>query len=174
MSELQPIAERVAVLLTQRGETIAIAESAAGGLMTAALLTVPGASRYFLGGAVLYTGAARQALLGITPEDMTGIRPATEAYALLVALRCRERMASTWALAETGVAGPAGNRYGDPAGHACFAVSGPGEAVLTIETASGDRALNMRAFAAGGLELLERVLAANHAPTLETQRSPLP
>jgi nicotinamide-nucleotide amidase len=158
MSELQPIAERVAVRLIKRGETIAIAESAAGGLIAAALLTVPGASRYFLGGAVLYTGAARQALLGITPEDMVGIRPATEAYAQLVALRCRERLGATWALAETGAAGPAGNRYGDPAGHACFALSGPHEEVLTIETGLTDRAANMRAFAAAGLGLLESVL----------------
>ena len=159
MSELQPIAERVAVRLIKRGETIAIAESAAGGLIAAALLTVPGASRYFLGSAVLYTGAARQALLGITSEDMAGLRPATEAYAQLVALRCRERLGATWALAETGAAGPAGNRYGDSAGHACFAVSGPREEVLTINTGLTDRAANMRAFAAGGLEVLENALA---------------
>jgi PncC family amidohydrolase len=160
MSELQLSAESIAVRLIERGETIAIAESAAGGLIAAALLMVPGASRYFLGGAVLYTGAARQALLGITPEDMAGIRPATEAYAQLVALRSRERLGATWALAETGAAGPTGNRYGDPAGHACIAVSGPREQVLTIQTGYTDRAANMRAFAAGGLKLLERSLAA--------------
>jgi PncC family amidohydrolase len=156
--EPQPIAERVAVRLTERGETIAIAESAAGGLIAAGLLTVPGASRYFLGGAVLYTRAARQALLGITPEDMTGVRPATEAYAQLVALRCRERLGATWGLAETGAAGPAGNSYGDPAGHTCIAVSGPCDEVRTIATGSMDRAANMRAFAAAGLGLLETVL----------------
>ena len=158
MPELQPIAERVAVRLTERGETIAIAESAAGGLIAAALLMVPGASRYFLGGAILYTGAARRALLGITPDDMAGIRPATEAYAQLVAHSCRERLGATWALAETGAAGPAGNRYGDPAGHACIAASGPHADVRTIATGSIDRTANMSAFAAAGLGLLETVL----------------
>jgi nicotinamide-nucleotide amidase len=158
MSELQPITERVAARLIERGETIAVAESAAGGLIAAALLTVPGASRYFLGGAILYTGAARRALLGIGPDDLAGIRPASEPYAQLVARRCREGMGPTWALAETGAAGPAGNRYGDPAGHACIAVSGPREEVRTIATGSTDRAANMRRFAAAALGLLECVL----------------
>jgi nicotinamide-nucleotide amidase len=134
MSELEPIAERVAGRMIERRETIAIAESAAGGLIAAALLRVPGASKYFLGGAVLYTGAARQALLGITPDDMAGMRPASEPYAQLVARRCRERMGASWGLAETGAAGPTGNRYGDSAGHPCVAVSGPRDEVRTIET----------------------------------------
>ena len=136
------------------------AESAAGGLIAAALLRVPGASKYFLGGAVLHTGAARQALLGITPDDMAGMRPASEPYAQLVARRCRERMGASWGLAETGAAGPTGNRYGDSAGHACVAVSGPRDEVRTIETGSPDRAANMRAFAVAALALLEAALAA--------------
>jgi nicotinamide-nucleotide amidase len=120
---------------------------------------VPGASSYFLGGAVLYTGIARRALLGIGHEDMAGIRPATDPYARLVARRCRERMAATWALAETGAAGPAGNRYGDAAGHACVAVAGPREEVRKVATGSSDRAANMRAFAAAALGLLEEALS---------------
>jgi nicotinamide-nucleotide amidase len=137
--------------LRARSETLAVGESSSGGLIAASLLAQAGASAFFLGGAVLYTGQAREGLLGITPADMQGVRPSTEAYALLVARRLRERLGATWGLAESGAAGPAGNRYGDASGHSCFAISGPIEDVLTIETGSVDRLANMRAFASEAL-----------------------
>ena len=151
-------AGRLGERLRARGETIAVAESSAGGLIAASLLAQPGASAFFLGGAVVYTGTARAALLGITPADMEGMRSASEPYALLLARRLCERFGATWGLAETGAAGPSGNRYGDAAGHSCFAISGPVEAVRTIETGSGDRQGNMRIFAASALALLSEAL----------------
>jgi PncC family amidohydrolase len=154
MEELLPLAEQVGQLLKTRGETIAVAESSAGGLISAALLAVPGASAYFLGGAVVYTRIARSALLGIPDSAMEGMRASTEAYALLLARTARSRFDTTWAVAETGATGPTGNRYGDAAGHACFAVSGLSERSSTLETGSADRLANMRAFAATGLQLL--------------------
>jgi PncC family amidohydrolase len=159
MNDLLPLAERISALLQQRHETIAIAESSAGGLIAAALLAVPGASAYFLGGAVVYTKAARAALLGITEAQLTGIRPATEAYALLLARTVRARHGATWGLAETGATGPTGNRYGDAAGHTCLAIAGPVERAVTIETRGSDRRANMRAFAARALDLLTAELA---------------
>jgi len=159
MQNLLPMAERLGALLKERKETVAVSESSTGGLVSAALLAVPGASAYFLGGAVVYTRQARGALLGITDADMTGLRPSTEAYALLLARRARERFGAGWAIAETGATGPTGNRYGDAAGHSCIAVVGSGERVLTIETGSPDRAANMRAFAAAALDLLQQALA---------------
>jgi PncC family amidohydrolase len=158
MVDLDSIAARVARRLIARGETIAISESSAGGLISAALLAVPGASAYFLGGAVVYTGAARLALLGITPDDMTGMRPSSEPYAALLARTVRTKFAATWGLSETGATGPTGNRYGDAAGHACVGLDGPAGRVRTIETGSPDRAANMRVFAAAALELLESAL----------------
>lgn len=160
MTDLQATAFRIATALVERGETIAVSESAAGGLVAAALLQVPGASRYFLGGGVIYTAAAREALLGITAAEMSGMRSASALYAKLAARTVRERLAATWGLAETGAAGPTGNRYGDAAGHACLALSGPVEAARTLETGSSDRAANMRAFALAALSLLEETLAA--------------
>ena len=154
MQGLLTLAEAVAARLRARGETVAVAESSAGGLIAAALLAQPGASAFFLGGAVVYTRQARDALLGITAADMAGLRPSTEPYALLLARRMRERLGATWALAETGAAGPGGNRYGDAPGHACLAVAGPTEMARTLETGSADRAANMRAFAAAALALL--------------------
>jgi PncC family amidohydrolase len=158
MNELLPITERIGAQLKARRETIAVAESSAGGLISASLLAVPGASAYFLGGAVIYTHRARGTLLGITDGAMEGMRSATEPYALLLARTVRERFATSWGLAETGATGPTGNRYGDAAGHACFAIAGPLERAITLETGHGDRARNMRAFAAAALELLERNL----------------
>jgi nicotinamide-nucleotide amidase len=128
--------------------------TSAGGLIAASLLAQPGASLFFVGGAVVYTRQAREALLGIAADDMEGMRSASEPYALLLARRLRERLGATWGLAETGAAGPSGNRYGDAPGHSCFAVSGAVEAVRTIETGSDDRQANMRAFTAAALALL--------------------
>ena len=154
MDALAPLAEQIAARLIARKETIAIAESSTGGLVSAALLAVPGASAYFVGGAVVYTKAARAALMGVGDADMQGLRPSTEAYALLLAKRARERMGATWAIAETGATGPTGNRYGDAAGHTCIAVVGPVERAITLETGSADRRANMDAFAKRALELL--------------------
>jgi PncC family amidohydrolase len=158
MNDLLPLAEKVAILLKARRETVAIAESSAGGLISAALIALPGASAYFLGGAVVYTYAARGVFLDIPEAALAGVRPATEPYALLLARRVRQSLVATWGLAETGATGPTGNRYGDPAGHACLAVAGPAEGAITLETRQTDRLVNMRAFAGAALELLAQSL----------------
>src|SRR5476651_1162664 len=142
MQSLTPLAEKIAARLIERRETIAIAESSTGGLIAAALLAIPGASAYFVGGAVVYTKVARLGLLGIADAEMTNMRASTEAYALLCARRIREKNATTWGLGETGATGPSGNRYGDAAGHSCMAVAGPIESVITLETGSADRRAN--------------------------------
>jgi PncC family amidohydrolase len=154
------LAEKIAGVLIERRETIAIAESSTGGLIAAALLAIPGASAYFVGGAVVYTKVARATLHGIRDADMQGLRPATEAYSLLVARRVRERHGATWGLGETGASGPSGNRYGDAAGHACVAVAGPIERTVTLETGSADRRANMDAFVKRALELLYEAISA--------------
>jgi len=160
MKTLLPLAEKIATRLIARKETIAVAESSTGGLVASALLAVPGASAYFLGGAVVYTKSARAALLGIGDAAMKGLRPATEAYSLLIARTVRDRHGATWGFGETGATGPTGNRYGDPAGHTCLAVAGPVERAATLRTGSADRVANMDAFAKRSLELLVEVIGA--------------
>lgn len=155
MKDLLPVAERAGGLLKARGETVAIAESSSGGLLSAALLAVPGASAYFLGGGVVYTAKARVLLMDLPREAVSGMRSASEPYALLLAKTARERFGSTWALSETGAAGPTGNPYGDAAGHSCIAIAGPGmERAITLETGSADRVENMHAFARAALDML--------------------
>jgi len=157
-TDLEPIATSIATLLIRAKQTVAVAESSAGGLISATLLAVPGASAYFLGGSVIYTGAARRSLLRLPDEALTGMRSSSEPYALLKARTVRELLGATWGLSETGATGPTGNRYGDAAGHACIAVAGPLERVITLETGQSDRAANMWAFTRVALELLARCL----------------
>lgn len=165
MSELAARAAPIAERLKARGERVAVAESSTGGLLSAVLLAVPGASAYFRGGAVVYTRQARSALMQLGEADMAGIRSASEPYAQLLARRVRERLDAHWGLAETGAAGPSGNRYGDAPGHTCIAVSGPVERVLTLETGRAGREENMWAFAEAALELLRGCLEeAGQAP----------
>ena len=156
MEDLRSLAESAGALLRERGETVAVVESSAGGLVSAALLAAPGASAYFVGGAVVYTRTAQQGLLRVPDEAMEGLRASTEEYALLNARTARELLGTTWGLAETGASGPTGNRYGDSPGHSCVAVSGPVEASITLETGSADREGNMWTFARTALDLLER------------------
>jgi PncC family amidohydrolase len=154
MKELVAIAENIAARLIERRQTIAVAESSTGGLISASLLAVPGASAYFLGSAVVYTRDARRILMDIPDEAMKGIRSASEAYATLLASQIRQRFSADWGLSETGATGPTGNRYGDAAGHSCMAIAGLEQTAMTLETGSADRLANMHVFASTALNFL--------------------
>jgi nicotinamide-nucleotide amidase len=158
MRELAAHAERLAGLLRHRKETVAVAESSAGGLITAALLAVPGASAYCLGGMVIYTRQAWDALRDFDEKLLGGYRSATEQNALIRARLIRERFGASWGIGETGAAGPTGNRYGDAAGHAWLAVCGKTERAVRLQTGSNDRLANMHAFATAALQLFEERL----------------
>lgn len=157
-ADIDALAARVAARLTERGETVALCETAAGGLASAALLSVPGASAFFVGGAVAYSRKSRHALLDLRGADVEGLEPMSEEMGLVFAARTRERMGASWGLAELGIAGPAGSPYGGPAGVALVAVDGPRPLARRVETGSADRLANMRAFAAAMLEVLADAL----------------
>ena len=158
MKDLIPIAAEIAEKLKARHQTVAVAESSAGGLVSAALLAVPGASAYYLGGGVIYTGRALKALLGVSRDELTGMRSSSEPYAQFLARTVKTNFRADWGISETGAAGPTGNPYGDAAGHSCMAVSGALERVITIETGEADREANMIAFARAALELFNASL----------------
>ena len=148
--------------MKDRKETVSIAESSSGGLLSAALLAVPGASAYYTGGAVVYTPKARVLLMDLPREAVAGMRSASEPYAQLLARTARERFGATWGLSETGAAGPTGNPYGDAAGHTCIALADPVSRAITVETGDPDRVANMRAFTRAALELLLAELDGTH------------
>lgn len=154
--DLTDLAAVVADRLTSAKQTVSVAESSSGGLISAALLSVPGASAFYLGGGVIYTARSRHRLMGLGREAVQGMRSASEPYALLLARSIRGGLETTWGVAETGAAGPSGNPYGDAPGHSCLAVAGPVELTLTLETGIDDRAVNMVRFAQAALQLLQR------------------
>ena len=160
MSKLSDLANEVGQLLRERGQTVSVAESSAGGLISAALLAVPGASAYFRGGAVAYTGDAKMRYFDLSHEAITSPRAATPEHALVLARGARTLLDATWGLGETGAAGPTGNRYGDPAGHTAIGVAGPVELSRVVRTELSDRQQNMEAFALAALELLREALGA--------------
>ncbi|WP_084398050.1 CinA family protein [Henriciella aquimarina] len=163
MQTLLPLAAEIGNRLKARGETVAVSESSSGGLISAALLAQAGASAWYRGGGVIYTPQAFRGLMGLTRDDIDGMRSATEPYARLMARTIRTRLDASWGLCETGASGPGGNPYGDAAGHTCVAIAGEGghAPILsrTLETGLSDREENMRRFAREALELLHNVLA---------------
>jgi nicotinamide-nucleotide amidase len=158
LPSLVELATRVGAALKERRQTVAVAESAAGGLISAALLSIPGASAYFLGGAVIYTRRAGRAMLGFTASELDGMRGETEPYAQLIASKIRDNLGATWGISESGAAGPNGSPYGDPPGHVCLAVVGTSTRVRTVKTAESDRAVNMDLFARHSLLMFEELL----------------
>lgn len=158
MPDLSSMAASVGALLKETEQTLAVTESSCGGLLSACLVSIPGASAYYRGGAVVYTRFAQKGLLQVPDSAMTGIRASSEPYALLNARTVRESLDTTWALSETGASGPTGNSYGDSAGHACIAVTGPVERAITLETGDDNREANMWVFAKAAFDLLEQCI----------------
>lgn len=165
MANIWALGEKAGALLKARRERVAVSESSSGGLISAALLAVPGASAYYTAGGVIYTPRALFGLLGAKKEDITsrGIRSSSEPYAQFIAETLRARVNVEWGVCETGASGPTGNPYGDPAGHTCVAVAGAVNRSRTLRTGSDDRKGNMHLFAEEALKLFIDVLES--APT---------
>jgi nicotinamide-nucleotide amidase len=157
-TQLAALAESAARRLRERHETVAVAESSCGGLISASLLSIPGASAYFVGGTVTYTRTAGQALLADEASVLAGLQAETEDYALYLTRAVATKLATTWAIGESGAAGPSGSRYGDPPGHVWVAVTGPMSSTRHLLTGSEDRSANMVSFAAAALSLLVECL----------------
>jgi nicotinamide-nucleotide amidase len=161
LDELHPQALRIAEALKTRREKIAVADGATGGLIGAALLTVPGALKFYVGGGIVYSFRARDVLFALPPEAYEGMRSATPEYALLQARAIRDNFGADWGIAETGSAGGSRHPLGVASGESCCAVVGPGvELVRRTETASDDRIANMAAFTRAALNLLEEALVS--------------
>ena len=156
---LDTLGAKVGELLTSKGQTVAVAESSTGGLISAALLAIPGASNYFRAGGVVYTRQAWEKLLNSSIKAVGGDKPLSEQTALHLANTIRKLLETDWGIGEIGATGPSGTRYGDPAGYTCIAVVGPGfEKTINLKTDNDDRVDNMWAFTQAALDLLEQAL----------------
>ena len=160
MNMLSTLAAEVATELKTRAQTVAVSESSAGGLISAALLAIPGASAYYLGGGVIYTREARRILLEIPDEDVRSVVPLSEDYVTRCAVAIRTKLGATWSVAEIGTTGPTGSRYGIPAGVCWLVVDGPVRRSRLIENAGADREPNMWAYTQAALKLLHEAILA--------------
>lgn len=152
------LAQEIAKILMQRKETVSVAESTTGGLISAALLEVPGASAYYTGGSVVYTMASRKAFLDIDKGKVAGLKPLTTEMVGVFADAARAKLSATWGIAELGASGPSDSPYGHPAGSSVIGISGPVSAAIDIRTGSADRADNMAQFTLQGLQLFLETL----------------
>ncbi|MFT5562826.1 MAG: nicotinamide-nucleotide amidase [Candidatus Azotimanducaceae bacterium] len=152
------VASEIAAMLIERGETVSVAESSTGGLIAANLLSVAGASAYFQGGSVVYTLASRRAFLDLNRERLRDLKPLTEEMVAEFAIAARQKLGTTWGIAELGAAGPAGTPYGHGPGTSVIAISGPYPMSTTIQTNDDDRQNNMLAFTQAGLDLFKQAL----------------
>ena len=159
MERLTEAATRIGDVLRERGESVCVAEGSCGGLISASLIAVPGASNFYVAGGVFYTRPAFTEILGQDRKALRGLRGSTEAFSLMLARLAREKFGTTWAIGESGASGPSGNPYGDAAGHAALAIVGPTEKSITLETGLSDRQENMWLFSAAALKLFEEALA---------------
>lgn len=161
LQDLHPHASRIAAALRERGQRLAVADGATGGLLSAALLTVPGALDFYVGGGVVYSFRARDVLFALPRDAYRGMQSASENYALLQARAIRDNLGADWGLAESGSAGGSVHPMGVAGGRSCAAVVGPGglELVHVTQTGSDDRIANMEAFAQAALGLLARAVA---------------
>jgi PncC family amidohydrolase len=157
-ADQKQLAEEIAAILTQRTQTVAVAESTSGGLVSAALLWVPGASRYYAGGGVLYTLNSRTQLAGVPAESLANYQGTTQAMILELAESMRARLGATWCIAEAGLAGPTPGRSGAPPGRTNLGIAGPISRAATIETGSNDREWNMGEFTTLALRYLRDAL----------------
>ena len=160
LEEFNTIAARIAELLRARGEKIAVADGATGGLISASLLTVPGALSFYVGGGVVYSKASRDALYGLDESVFEGMKSATEDYAALQARAIRDNFHADWGIAESGAAGSSKHPMGVASGRSCVGIAGPNgiEVTQVTETQSDDRIANMQAFTRRALEFLESTL----------------
>lgn len=139
-------------------QTISVAESSTGGLISANLLSISGASAFFEGGSVVYTLASRRAFLELDKTKVKDLEPLTEAMVLEFAHAARQTLGTTWGIAELGAAGPSGSPYGHAAGTSVVGISGPLNRTVLIETGVDDRQNNMLAFTEAALQLLAKTL----------------
>ncbi len=156
------LANEIASLLTERAETVCVADGTTGGLVSAALLSVAGASRYFAGGGVLYTLNSRIQLAGADPKLFIDYRGTTAEMLAAVAEALRQRLDATWCIAESGLAGPTGGRSGAPPGRTTLAVAGPIQRTEVVDTGLADREANMVEFTTLTLRFLRDTLLEVH------------
>ena len=146
--------EQVLATMTERGLTLSVAETTVGGLISARIIALPGASRVYVAGIIPYRGTAKSQVLGVPPEA-TAAGGVSAPMALAMAQRARDLFVTDYAVAETGAAGPGGAR----AGLVFIATAGPDGGQVEERHFEGDRLAVQRQIADASLEMLLKALS---------------
>jgi PncC family amidohydrolase len=152
------LAERVHVLLQERGESVATAESLTGGRLAAVLTGVPGASRSYVGGVVAYATSVKESVLGVPGALVARHGVISAECALAMARGAAAVTGATWGIGTTGVAGP-DRQEGHPPGTVHVGLVGPGVATALALELVGDRAAIQDRTCQEALSALEGVLS---------------
>ncbi|MEX2326418.1 MAG: CinA family protein [Pseudomonadales bacterium] len=161
MNLTTPTANAIAKHLMDQNQTVSVAESSSGGIISASLLAIPGASAYYRGGSVIYTLPSRRAFLDISKDRVDGLKPLSEEMAAVFAQAARIKLDATWGIAELGAAGPTNGRYGHDAGTSVIGIDGPVSITTEIQTGTSDREANMWSFTEAALSLFQKALEAS-------------
>ncbi len=156
--------QTVGDLLVARGWRLALAESCTGGLVTARLTEVAGASAYLDRAVVTYSNESKMAALGVPEALLVEHGAVSEAVAAAMAEGVRSRAGSDVAVAVTGIAGPGGGTAEKPVGFVCFAVSGRRGTEVRTARLGGDRAVIRSLAATTALDMVRRYVIADGAP----------
>jgi nicotinamide-nucleotide amidase len=149
------VEEQVLAVMTERGKTLAVAETTVGGMISARIIGLPGASRIYVGGIIPYRGTAKSQVLGVPPEA-TAAGGVSAPMALALARRARELFGTDYGISETGAAGPGGTR----AGLVFIGAAGPeGQEEVEEHHFEGDRRAVQDQITEASLALLLRILA---------------
>lgn len=163
-ASFKPLLTEISGLLRSTSSTLAVAETTTGGLVSAALLSVSGASKFFVGGATVYTTKSRRIWAGWTDENLLNYKGPTPQLVTELAVNVREQMDATYCIGESGATGPTvpGPPFVHVAGQTCIAiVSREGFATRVVNTGVAEREKNMVAFTKASLVLLRDVLAGD-------------
>ncbi|MRR17423.1 MAG: CinA family protein [Deltaproteobacteria bacterium] len=152
------LAREIAVHLAAANEKLAVAESSSGGLVSACLLSVPGASSFFIGGAVLYSYRIREQIVALGRKEHQRYGGSTPELILDIALKFKEKTGADWVIGEGGAAGPSQSPYGHNAGYTALAVAGPICRTKIIETGKSARIGNMSEFTTALLDFFLSIL----------------
>ena len=158
IQENDPLATRVGELLLAREARVAVAESTAGGLISARLISVSGASKWFERGLVAYTMSSKPDTLGVSIDFLREHGTVSPVAVAAIAGSVRERAGVDYVIAESGMAGPIRGRSPKPIGGVAFALAGPDGTVSEEVHFEGSRVAIMEQIAEHALEMLVEAL----------------
>ena len=145
-------------ILTERGQTLAVAESCTGGTIASRFTAMAGSSAYFLAGVVSYSNESKRDVLGVNYDDIMRYGAVSESVARQMAEGARRITGADYAIATTGIAGPSGGSEEKPVGTVWIAVATPTHTIAMLRQSGTDRGQIINRASAYAIEMLYKEL----------------